>query len=197
MVTQILLNTITNFKTFSQQRGFTLSILSMDFNFDFETSDQTGDEHRHRDENTTENTTEPQLMEIVATQRTVDPEYDFVIHHEDDTLAAIIHEQLLCDDNIAFVGYRKDHKLDNHIRITVKLDKRKISENTNPSEIVIGCLRQAAQKAINSCIELRNTLPNMTFKQRDVPNFGNENLENIESQSSQLTFDFLTSDLIL
>ena len=50
---------------------------------------------------------------------TKDISKEYIFNNEDHTLGTIIQEELLKMDNIKFVGYSKDHPLENKIRIII------------------------------------------------------------------------------
>lgn len=161
----------------------------MNFNFDFKTSDL-----QHTEFNDEQQPSDFKLMSITFKQRSDNDKADIIIYNEDETLGAIIHELLLQDKRLSFVGYRKDHKLDTHIRLTLKLDKNTPTDG-NPSKILIQCLQTATQTAIQLCIQLRNTLPGTESQQRIPPNFNNNSPATTIHPDTII--DFNTSDLML
>lgn len=144
----------------------------MDFNFDFNSSSNKNEELE---------LLEP--MTISVTHRLQNGEADFKIFGEDHTLAEIIREQLLLDKRVQFAGCRKDHPLDKHIRIKIKLEKQynpTQGQNLDSSVVIINCLKLAVTNAIETCLVLRNDIPDTQIRTNPLES----NLQN------QISFDF-------
>lgn len=128
-------------------------------------------------------------MSITVSHRLQNGEADFKIHDEDATLGEIIREQLLCDERVQFAGVRKHHPLDKHIMLKIKLYKE-YSQKTNTSSIIISCLKNAAQKAIDICLQIQNTIPGIDSKYEN--NQGRETTADLDYDNidpSQLCFN--------
>lgn len=115
-------------------------------------------------------------------------EADFLIYDEDYTLGEIIRERLLEDDRVQFAGCRKDHQLDNHIRIKIKLYKNRVKEA--PDKAIIECLKLAARKSYQTALELRNSIPDIDPRVLET----SENTYEPQQQLPVFQFDFKPDD---
>lgn len=121
-------------------------------------------------------------MDIQAESRFENFEVNFVFNKEGYTLVNILKEYLDKFPEVQFVGKRKHHKLDDHIHLRIKLDRDWVEQNhTTTEQAMIDCLRRAGRKAINDCIDLRNTIPDV-----EIRTVSFEESDNQSSQTSGL-----------
>lgn len=102
-------------------------------------------------------------MKIDAQSRLENAEVNFIIHFEKHTLGNILKEYLFKMKEVEFVGVRQHHKLDKNIHLRVKLRKSYINSSDKPVEqLMTDCLRKACRQAIDDCVHLRNTMPDIS-----------------------------------
>lgn len=101
-------------------------------------------------------------MDIKAESRLENAEVNFVLTGEGYTLVNIMKQYLYKMREVEFVGVRQHHKLDECIHLRIKLKKQVIEQTDIPAEqLIFGCLRKAARQAIEQCVQLRNTIPDV------------------------------------
>lgn len=120
-------------------------------------------------------------------------EADFLIYDEDYTLGEILREQLSKDDRVQFVGCRKDHQLDNHIRLKIKLYRKRV-KGLSPEKALVQCLKLAAKKAQEITLALRNSIVDVEPRTLDTERGSGTNETRGEMSASSIPqlfkFDF-------
>ena len=126
----------------------------MEFNFDLENLDREGPDDDSNDISP---------VRIVVKKRMKQYYQDFILKEEDETLGEILKTYLEKDERLEFVSTRKDHILNNEIRITLGVKKEAVGDSTI-NFIMMRSLQDAIQSAINETISLRNDIAKNTNK---------------------------------